>query len=65
MGGQDHINELDALSQKLSLVIGCGVKYPAYGKNIYECCCKKKVSIPMYMVKAERWEEIKELHESR
>lgn len=54
------MEQLDILGCKLSEVINCSVRYPAYGKNIFECNCKR--IFPMYVVRAERWEEIKEIH---
>lgn len=53
-------SEIDGLGSKLSIVIGCPVHYPAFGKNLFECKCG--VIFPIYFLKGHTWEEIKEFH---
>jgi len=52
--------ELMELGSKLSLEIGCPVRFPAGGKNVFECKCG--VRFPVYMVKAGDWDKIRKLH---
>jgi len=47
--GSDQQIEIEELGSYLSLVIGCSVHYPAWGKNMYECL--HGVVFPKYLVK--------------
>ena len=52
--------EIDELGSRLSLEISCGVHYPAYNKNLYECVCG--VIFPLYLVKGRNWQLLKRKH---
>ncbi len=52
--------EIDFLGAKLSVEIGCAVHYPAYNKNLFECHCG--VIFPLYVVKEENWELLRNKH---
>ena len=56
----DNYNELMRLGLQLSNEISCGVRYPAYEKNAFECSCG--ILFPVYVVKSGDWEQIKRLH---
>ena len=58
--GSDQLHEIMELGENLSLVTGCAVHYPAFGKNLFECGCG--VIFPLYFLKGHTWEEIKEFH---
>ncbi len=57
--GPDEV--IDGLGAKLSTAIHCAVRYPAYGKHIFECRCG--VIFPMYLVKGKDWDLIGKKHE--
>ena len=58
---QQGLNEeIDSLGAKLSIEIDCAVHYPAYNKNLFECRCG--VIFPLYVVKGQNWELIKQKH---
>lgn len=46
---QEAWQELDNAGSRLSLIIGCSVVFPAYGKNMFMCKCG--ITFPVYMVK--------------
>ena len=52
--------DIDGLGSKLSTVIHCPVRYPAYGKHIFECRCG--VIFPLYLVKTGNWDLIRKKH---
>ncbi len=59
--GSDQMLELDELGSKLSVQIGCGVHYPAFGKHLYECMCG--VIFPVYLLKGGNWELVRKRHD--
>lgn len=52
--------EIDYLGAKLSIEIGCAVHFPAYNKNLFECMCG--VIFPLYLVKGQDWNLIRQKH---
>jgi len=56
----DNYNELMGLGLRLSNEIGCAVRYPVYGKNMFMCDCG--VTFPVYVVKAGNWDLVREMH---
>ena len=58
--GNDQMEEVDELGKQLSIVIGCPVHYPAYGKRLFECECG--IIYPLYVVSGGDWETIKQKH---
>lgn len=53
--------EIDYLGAKLSVEIGCAVRFPAYNKNLFECKCG--VIFPLYVVKGQNWDLVRQKHE--
>lgn len=60
MQGSDQMLEIDELGAKLSIMIGCAVHYPAFGKNLFEC--NHGVIFPIYVLKGNKPEAIIERH---
>jgi len=58
--GNDNFNELHLLGSRLSKEINCAVRYPAHEKHMFECKCG--VTFPVFLVKAEDWEGMREIH---
>ena len=61
MQGSEQMMEVDELGSKLSMVIGCPVHYPAFGKHLFECRCG--VIFPAYLLRGGDWELIVRKHE--
>ena len=61
MQGSDQQLEIDELGTKLSIMLGCAVHYPAFGKNLFEC--SHGVIIPVYVAKTQDWKKIIQKHE--
>ena len=53
-------DELEALGSKLSVEIGCPIRYPAYGKHMFECRCG--VVFPLYILRGGDWPAIIRKH---
>ncbi|KKM99440.1 hypothetical protein LCGC14_1147770 [marine sediment metagenome] len=52
--------EISGLGVRLSIEIGCPVRYPAYDKGIFECKCG--IPFPVFVLKGDRWDEVRRLH---
>ena len=58
--GSNKQIEVDELGSRLSIILGCPVHFPAWGKNMFECQCG--VIFPLYILKGGDWKAIKEKH---
>ena len=58
-----NFEQVDKLGAELSIKLHCGVHYPAYNKNLFECECG--VIFPLYMVKGHGWDAIIKKHEDK
>ncbi|KKL20641.1 hypothetical protein LCGC14_2453460 [marine sediment metagenome] len=57
------IEELQMLGARLSLEIGCPVRYPAFDKGLFECKCS--ITFLPALLKGGRWDLIKEKHQEK
>jgi len=59
-----HVAEVEKIGAKLSKVIDCPVRYPAYDKNIFACHCG--ITFPVFVVKAaydsDNWSDVLKIH---
>jgi len=53
----DEVNELGS---RLSVVLDCPVRYPAFSKRLFECKCG--VVFPVYLVASKDWKMLKNKH---
>lgn len=58
--GNEQVQRIMMLGEKLNLAINCTVHYPAFGKNLFECKCNK--TFPVYVVEGRSPEELAKIH---
>lgn len=56
-----QFHELEELGAKLSVELGCPIRYPAYDKNMFECKCG--ITFPLFVVRGGNWDAIRKKHE--